>query len=113
ADAVSDDPLYGMLLDRITELATADPAADSPEGAQLTALAELCEAYEKRRGESGVGITDEANSKSRLKRIAIPRAAREADSGVEKQGSKRSKRNTRWICGSGTLKHGTRLMKCS
>ena len=52
ADAVSVDPLYGMLLDRITELATADPAADSPEGIRLTALAGLCEAYEQRRGES-------------------------------------------------------------
>jgi len=59
ADAVSVDPLYGMLLDRITELATADPAADSPEGAQLTALADLCEAYEQRRGESAAGIAVE------------------------------------------------------
>ena len=59
ADAVSVDLLYGMLLDRITELATADPAADSPEGAQLTALADLCEAYEQRRGESAVGIAVE------------------------------------------------------
>lgn len=87
ADAVV-DPLYGMLRDRITELAKEDPAADSPEGARLTALADLCEAYEKRRGESAVGIVtaeSEVNSKSRLKRVAMQRAARESDAGVERQ----------------------------
>lgn len=44
------DPLYSMLLERIESLMQADPAPDSAEGVRLVALADLCEAYEKRKG---------------------------------------------------------------
>ena len=42
------DPLYSMLMERIDPLVKADPAPDSADGIRLVALAELCEAYEKR-----------------------------------------------------------------
>lgn len=41
--------LHSMLLERIDSLAKLDPVPDSAEGVRLLTLAELCEAYEKRR----------------------------------------------------------------